>query len=182
MSRLDDELHPDVYVFVEDREARTLLREILASDQTAAGLLQRIEINPVGPAHVVEILGGLGAAGRLPYKSLAVLDGDYSNPNCYSLPGTEAPEKVVYGDLKRLGWPNIAQRFGIGAGVLITALEDAMLDTDHHRWNELVGNQINKGSGSVWEILASEWCKSCLNPADRVSLMGALTSIADAPR
>jgi hypothetical protein len=42
-----------------------------------------------------------------------------------------------------------------------------MLEPDHHRWNAKVGDQVLKSSTSVWEILASEWCKSCLNQDDR---------------
>lgn len=179
MSRLDDEVHPEAHVFVEDREAEILLREILASDQDTSKVLPRIEISPVGPANVVAMLGTLGKAGKLPYKSLAVVDGDHADPNCFRLPGTVAPERMVYADLKEKGWPNLAQRFGIGAGSLLTALEDAMLEPDHHRWNALVGDQIVKSSVSVWEVLANEWCKSCLDPQDRKSLAEALTAAAD---
>lgn len=180
MSRLDDEVHPEAHVFVEDREAETLLREMLASNEETAKLLQRIEINPVGPANVVTVLGSLGKAGKLPYKSLAVLDGDHDDPNCHRLPGVTAPERMVYLDLKAKGWPNLAQRFGIGAGTLLTALDDAMLEPNHHRWNAMVGDQIVKSSVSVWEVLANEWCKSCLNPQDRMSLADAVTTVADA--
>ena len=87
MSRLDDEVHPDVHIFVEDRESEILLREILASSANSAELLRRIEINPVGPSNVVALLGSLGRAGRLPYKSVAVIDGDNPDSNCLSLPG-----------------------------------------------------------------------------------------------
>lgn len=179
MSRLDDEVHPEAHVFVEDREAETLLREMLASNEETAKLLHRIEINPVGPANVVAMLGDLGKKGKLPYKSLAVVDGDHEDPNCHRLPGTVAPERMVYSDLKAKGWPNLAQRFGIGAGTLLTALEDAMLEPDHHRWNVKVGDQIVKSSVSVWEVLANEWCKSCLDPQDRKSLAEAVMAVAD---
>jgi hypothetical protein len=70
-------------------------------------------------------------------------------------------------------------RFGVGAGSLLTALEDAMLEPDHHRWNTKVGDQVLKSSTSVWEILANEWCKSCLNPGDRSSLAEEIEAIAD---
>jgi predicted ATPase len=180
MSRLDDEVHPEVHVFVEDREAETLLREILASNDETAKLLTRIAISAVGPANVVAMLGGLGKTGKLPYKSLAVVDGDHLDPNCHRLPGEVAPERMVYADLKSKAWPNLAQRFGVGAGTLLTALEDAMLEPDHHRWNACVGDQIIKSSVSVWETLANEWCKSCLDPQDRKILADAIIAVADA--
>lgn len=180
MSRLDDEVHPEAHVFVEDRDAEILLREILASSNESANLLNRIAINPVGPANVVAMLGGLGKSGKLPYKSIAVLDGDHADPNCLTLPGTVAPERLVYSDLKAKGWPNLPQRFGIGAGTLFTALDDAMLEPDHHRWNAKVGDQILKSSVSVWEVLANEWCKSCLDPEAQKAISQAIGTVADA--
>jgi hypothetical protein len=73
----------------------------------------------------------------------------------------------------------LPNRFGVGAGTLLTALEDAMLEPDHHRWNAKVGDQVLKSSTSVWEILATEWCKSCLNPEDRKSLAEELEAVAN---
>ena len=180
MSRLDDEVHPEAHVFVEDREAETLLREIFASNEGTAKLLQRIQISSVGPANVVAMLGSLGKAGKLPYRSLAIVDGDHVDPNCFRLPGNVAPERMIYGDLKSKGWPNLAERFGIGAGTLLTVLEDAMLEPDHHKWNAKVGDQIVKSSVSVWEVLASEWCRSCLDSDGRKSLADAVTDIVNA--
>jgi predicted ATPase len=180
MSRLDDEVHPEAHVFVEDRDAEILLREILASSEESAKLLNRIAISPVGPANVVTMLGALGKTGKLPYRSVAVLDGDHADANCLVLPGTVAPERLVYSELKAKGWPNLPQRFGIGAGSLFTALDDAMLEPDHHRWNAKVGDQILKSSVSVWEVLANEWCKSCLDAEDRKSLAQAIAAVADA--
>jgi predicted ATPase len=180
MSRLDDEVHPEAHVFVEDREAETLLREILASSEDTAKLLQRIAINPVGPANVVAMLGALGNAGKLPYKSVAIVDGDHVDENCLCLPGTIAPERTVYADLKASGWPNLSQRFGVGAGTLLTALEDAMLEPNHHRWNAKVGDQILRSSASVWEVLANEWCRSCLDPDVRKQLAESISAVADA--
>lgn len=175
MSRLDDEVHPEAYVFVEDRDAEVLLREILASSEQTAPLLQRIAINPVGPANVVAVLGNLGKSGKLPYNSIAILDGDHQDVNCQSLPGTLAPERVIYEGLKEKGWPNLTQRFGVGAGTLYTALEDAMLEPDHHKWNAKVGDQILKSSIGVWEVLANEWCRACLDPDARSQLAQEIT-------
>ena len=179
MSRLDDEIHPEVHLFVEDREAEVLLREILASSEETGKLLQRIAISPVGASNVVAMLGALGKAGKLPYRSIAIQDGDYSDPNCLTLPGSLAPERMVYADLKNMDWPNLSQRFGIGAGTLLTALEDAMREPDHHKWNAKVGDQILKSSASVWEILANEWCRSCINPDDRSALAESISAAAN---
>ena len=83
-------------------------------------------------------------------------------------------------DLKAKHWPNLSQRFGIGAGTLLTALDDSMLDPDHHKWNARVGDQILKSSTSVWEVLANEWCRSCLDSEARRSLSETIAATADA--
>jgi predicted ATPase len=167
MSRLDDEVHPDAHVFVEDRNAEIWLREILASSPETSELLRRIQINPVGPANVVGMLGTLGSSGKLPYRSVAIVDGDHDFPDCAKLPGELAPERIVFQGLRARQWANLPERFGIGAGALLTVLDDVVLEPDHHKWTELVGDQVVKSSISVWEILCTEWCKSILDSAAR---------------
>lgn len=174
MSRLDDEVHPDAHIFVEDRNAQIWLREILASSTETSELLSRVEINPVGPANVVGMLGALGKAGKLPYKSLAITDGDHPHPDCQKLPGDLAPERIVFNALKASNWANLPERFGIGAGALFTALDDALLEPDHHKWPTLVGDQVTKSATSVWEILCTEWGKSCLDNEDRAKIASAI--------
>jgi predicted ATPase len=177
MTRIDETVHPEVYVFVEDREAAILLREVLASDQETAELLSRVAIIPVGPVNVVQLLGILGDESRLPYRSIAVVDGGETvSRGCIALPGDGAPERVVYESLKDRQWQNIPARFGIGAGVLLQALEDAMLEPDHHRWNEMVGNVTHKSATSVWEILANEWSRQVITQANRTTIATAIQS------
>jgi len=168
MSRIDESPHPESFVFVEDREAATFLREILASDPTTSEILPRLSISPVGPVNVIQMMGLLASQNKLPYHSIAFIDSDYpESPGCIKLPGNAAPEKVVYQDLKNNNWAGLPDRFGIGAGILFTVLEDAMRDPDHHKWNTLVGNQVIKSSSSVWETLVTHWARTCLLPTDR---------------
>jgi predicted ATPase len=174
MSRLDDEIHPDAHVFVEDRNSEIWLREILASSPKTSEILRRIAINPVGPANVVGMLGSLGKAGKLPYKSLAIIDGDQKHDDCQRLPGELAPERVVFGGLKAVNWANLSDRFGIGAGSLFTVLDDALWEPDHHKWPTLVGDQVSKSAISVWEVLCTEWSKTCLDDNDRQRLADAI--------
>jgi len=179
MSHLDDDVHPELYVFVEDREAAVLLREILASSPMGSGLLRRINISAVGAANVVSMLGNLAHGNKLPYRSIAVVDGDHVAPNTIRLPGNLAPERQIYTDLKAKNWPNLTQRFGIGAGTLHTALDDALLEPDHHKWNARVGDVVIKSSASVWEQLATEWCRSCLMAEDRDVIVQNLSDSLD---
>lgn len=168
LSRLDDAVHPELNIFVEDRQAEILVREILAGSPAGQEILPRLEILPVGPANVVQMMGQLSAENKLPYKSVAIVDADEdATGGCLKLPGAAAPERVVFGDLRAKAWPSLHERFGVGAGNLMAYLEDAMLEPDHHLWPEKVGDRILKSKTSVWETLASEWVKSCLSVADR---------------
>jgi hypothetical protein len=54
-----------------------------------------------------------------------------------------------------------------------------MLEPDHHKWNAKVGDQILKSSASVWEVLANEWCKSCLDPIARKAIGDAIAITAN---
>ena len=49
--------------------------------------------------------------------------------------------------------------------MLLTHLDDAVLEPDHHKWTSMVGDRVVKSKMSVWEILAQQWVKSCLDPA-----------------
>ena len=180
MTRIDDLVHPEIYVFVEDKEASILLREILASSEDTSTYLSRLEITPVGPVNVVKLLGKIAQEGRLPYRSLAIVDGgEEVDIGCMALPGALPPERVVYEGLRGANWPNIPERFGIGPGVLFQALEDAMLDPDHHNWNLLVGNATRKSAQSVWEILACEWARSVMTSADRAAIADGILAALD---
>jgi predicted ATPase len=168
LSKLDDVVHPEAFIFVEDRTAEVWLREIIVRHPEASSILNRVRISSVGPANVVQMMGQLAASKRLPYKALGVVDGDTAeSPGCTRLPGANAPEKVLFSELKEKNWGKLHERFGIGAGDLHTHLGDAILDPDFHRWPSLVGDRILKSSVSVWEIMAAEWCRECLKTDDR---------------
>lgn len=178
LTRLDDMVHPEAYVYVEDRTAEIWLREILAQDSAGALLLSRVRIAPVGPANVVRMMGELAAGRKLPHRAIAVVDGDADPaPGCIRLPGKHAPEKVVFGDLKNRSWAALHERFGIGAGDLHTYLDDAILTPDFHRWPALVGDRIVKSSVSVWETVATEWCRVCLSVDDKRHLVDSIEAL-----
>lgn len=172
MSALDDEVHPELDIYVEDLQASVWLREILAAKSESAPLMQRVAIHPVGAANVVKIMGSLAADKKLPHRGLGMVDGDHRDAISSYLPGVVAPERYVYAELRDKDWASLPERFGVGAGTLFTALEDAMREPDHHRWNALVGDKIRKGAHSVWEILVDEWCKTCLTDVEHARIVG----------
>lgn len=175
LTKLDDIVHPEAFVFVEDRFGEVMVREIIAKHPEGADLLSRIRISPVGPANVVKVMGRLASEGKLPTKGLAILDGDQeASQGCHRLPGNDAPERVVFTGLRERNWGRLHERFGIGAGDLHTYLEDAVLNPDFHRWPSLVGDRILKSATSVWETVVTEWCRECLLDVDRDGLVGAI--------
>lgn len=182
MSRLDDRVHPELLVFVEDRSAEVMLREIVASHVDGAEILRRLNIVAAGPANVVQVLGQLAHQERLPYKSMAFVDGDTEPPEgTIQLPGDNPPEVVVYGEMRERNWPNLPERFGIGAGDLFNYLEEAMREPDWHTWNSLVGDQVRRSGWSVWETLANEWAKTCLSIEERNRIVEAICHELDQP-
>jgi predicted ATPase len=178
LTRIDEFVHPEAYVFVEDRTAETLVREIIARHVRGASVLSRIRISSVGPANVVRIMGELAANRKLPQPGLGVLDGDQAvSAGCILLPGGDAPERVVFQGLRAKAWARLHERFGIGAGDLHTYLDDAILDPNFHRWPTLVGDRIVKSTVSVWEILVTEWCKECLAEPDRDQFVASVEGL-----
>jgi len=160
LSRIDDEVHHELIVFVEDREAVAMLREMIAADSRGSEIIGRVHIEAVGPSNVVALLDDLGKKGKLPYKkTLAIRDGDKREPGQVALPGAEAPEKVVMQDLKTQNWSGLETRIGIGAGRLYGILDDVLLSPEHHDWTTKIGDQILKSGAGVWEVLVNQWCK-----------------------
>ena len=73
MGEIDEDLHPDLHVYVEDREAKVLLLEILKRDEH---VFSRVEVKEVGDAEIVKTLGRLCRNNKLPTRGIAILDGD----------------------------------------------------------------------------------------------------------
>jgi energy-coupling factor transporter ATP-binding protein EcfA2 len=182
MSKIDEETHPELSLFVEDRPSQVLVREILASATSGSDVLPRVQICPVGSCNIVATLGKLASTGKLPYPGLGVVDADQQpTDGCIALPGHAAPERVVFGNLHEQNWPNLPQRFGIGAGALFQYLEDAMLEPDHHQWTALVGDNVRMSATRVWDILATEWCRSCLPSEERDAFVQAVIEVLNRP-
>lgn len=175
LTKLDEIVHPEAFVYVEDRSAEIWVREIIARHSEGPAIMSRIKISPVGPANVVAMMGKLAHDMKLPHPGLAVLDGDQpSSAGCVTLPGNDAPERVVFLGLKEHNWAMLHERFGIGAGSLHTYLDDVLLNPHFHKWPSLVGDRILKSATSVWETMATEWCRVCLTEADRDVVVGAI--------
>lgn len=175
LTKLDEIVHPEAFVYVEDRSAEVWLREIIARHPEGPTIMSRIKVSPVGPSNVVAMMGRLASEGKLPQPGVGVLDGDQpESQGCARLPGDDAPERVVFLGLRDNNWAGLHERFGIGAGTLHTYLEDALLNPDFHKWPSLVGDRILKSATSVWETMATEWCRVCLTEEAKDMVVDAI--------
>lgn len=179
LSHIDDIEHPEIYIHVEDEEAITLLWSIIKTKSSLYDVyLKKLYPNVVGSYSVVNTLNDLAVQKKLPYKSISIVDGDMRTtcPNCLSLPGDIAPERMVFEQLKEKNWNRLDERFGVGAGYLFKYLDDAMLIQDHHEWTADVGNKIKQSKDVVWKVMVDEWCKQCLADEDANQFIQALHS------
>lgn len=99
-----------------------------------------------------------------------------------NLPGQDAPEIVVYKQLKeqKSEWGNLPERFGVGAGTLLADLDDIITDPDHHKWNRKLGDKVRKSHiSSVWEIMAREWVKEFLTQEEKEIIYKSIIEILD---
>ncbi|MDR1649992.1 MAG: AAA family ATPase [Synergistaceae bacterium] len=173
MGVIDELRHPDLYIYVEDKESAALVREIIDGGEE---LLGRIEIRHVGSADVVKTLGRLCRQDRLPTSGIAIIDGDVGRDtdDYLALPTDKAPERFVFEDLKGMDWKNLDERFGMGAGNLFSIFDDALTNPDPHKISEYIGNRLHKSKDYVWNIFVEEWCKQCLKPEDKNRIITAV--------
>lgn len=165
LATIDEKEHPELYVYIEDEEAYELFWAILKFDKDRYGeYSKKILTQPVGSYSIVKMFYELEKTHELPYKSIAIVDGDKREEvkGCLAFPTDMAPEKAVFGGLKDKDWNNLDDRFGVGAGILFKVLDETVLIPDHHEWTTYVGDAIKKSKSYVWSVMVDEWCKQCL--------------------
>ncbi|MBA2850840.1 putative ATPase [Methanococcus maripaludis] len=165
LSSMDELDHPDLYIFVEDHEAKKLITQIIKLEEGCEEILRRVKIMPLGSYTTLKTINELLTANKLPHKGIAIVDGDKSQEcaNCLHIHGNLPPEIMIMQDLQKENWKDLEGRFGIGAGSLYKILNDAMILPDHHKWTEYIGDNIKESKDYVWRILVEEWCKQCLS-------------------
>lgn len=173
MTQMDDENHPECDVYVEDEAAKIWLNEILSAE--APGIFPRVSIVPFGSSQVGLALGMMVSQKRFPRATCVFLDGDSSTaPGCHLLPGGDAPEQVVFNDLKKIGWANVSQRIARGHAAVHDACNRAMTVSDHHLWVRAAANELRCGGEPLWQALCAEWVTGCLAAPDTASITAAI--------
>lgn len=165
MTKMDDELHPECDLYVEDKAAKVMLDEILAFH--ASKLFVRCVTIPYGASSVGHALGQMVQHKSFPRPTLVYLDGDSAEaPGCILLPGGDAPEQVVFKTLKERKWGNVWMRITRDVSWVADACSSAMTLSDHHEWVRRAANQLMQSGETLWQALCAEWAKEVLTPEE----------------
>lgn len=163
MTKMDDDAHPECDIFVEDDRAKIMLSEILA--QHAKETFVRCQIVPFGAANVGLALGTMVSQRRFPRPTCVFLDGDNeAAPGCSVLPGNDAPEIVVFRDLRAKKWGHLWTRLVRDVASVTDACSRAMTLPDHHDWVNDAAKTLFCGGDVLWQAMCAEWAKD-LDPA-----------------
>lgn len=156
LSKMDDELHTELDIYVEDERARIMVQEIIQAKSREH--LLRIDVLPYGSASVGKSLGVMRAQGRFKNRTIVVLDGDQDPAQgCLLLPGDDAPEIVVFEALSKIGWPDVAIRIERSHSELVDAAAIAMTMDDHHDWVRYVADRIVIGGNELWRAMCRSY-------------------------
>ncbi|MDA8232755.1 MAG: AAA family ATPase [Magnetospirillum sp.] len=158
LTKMDDDVHPECDLYVEDQAAKVMLAEILAFH--GKELFTRCAIIPFGTVTVGYALGQMSANGRFPRPSRVFIDGDSAEgEGCVLLPGGDAPEQVVFKSLKSKRWGNLWTRIQRDLSLVDDACTRAMTLSDHHDWVGFAASQLMCGGDTLWQAMCAEWAK-----------------------
>ncbi len=159
MSRMDDVGHFECDLYVEDKRGVILLTELLAHH--SHDLLSRCRMIDYGAASVGKALGQMAERQKFPRPSCVFVDGDQgSMPGCISLPGDDAPERVIFSALKAGDWMHLADRIRREYSLVADECSQSMLLADHHDWVVHAASRLHLGGDILWQVMCSEWAAS----------------------
>jgi hypothetical protein len=162
---MDDVAHYECDLYVEDDRAQAVLIEILAAHNR--DIVQRCQLIPFGAATVGQALGQMVAGKRFTRPSCVFLDGDRGPAvGCILLPGDDAPERVVFDELRERAWSKVHERTGRSYADVADACNKAMALADHHEWVRFAASQLVLSGDTLWQAMCAEWATECLPPED----------------
>ncbi|HUO81976.1 MAG TPA: AAA family ATPase [Gammaproteobacteria bacterium] len=162
MTKMDDQVHPECDLYVEDNAAKVFLGEILAVH--GKNIFIRCSIVPFGASTVGLALGQMVEANRFTRPTLVFLDGDSDvAPGCILLPGEDAPEQVVFEALRGANWLDLWVRVNRDSSVVADACGGAMTLVDHHEWVNVAANHLRCSGATLWQSMCAEWAMKCLS-------------------
>ncbi|WP_210246510.1 AAA family ATPase [Methylobacterium sp. WL12] len=176
MTDMDDETYPDCELYVEDERALTMLSEIIATH--GPEYARRSKIVPSGAANLGRALGEMVAAKRFSRPTWVFIDGDNAPARgCTLLPGDDAPERVVFNDLKSKEWGVLHQRIGRDYSRVADACQTAMTLSDHHQWVNSAGSSLLVPGSHLWQSMCSVWAADCLDQDEAKKIIQPIEDI-----
>jgi predicted ATPase len=173
MTKMDDDLHPECDLYVEDEAAKAMLEELLVAK--GKDLFARCAAVPFGAANVGYALGQMVAGKRFRRPTVVFLDGDSApGAGCVLLPGGDSPERVIFNVLRAKAWGDVWSRIGRDTSAVDDALISAMTLPDHHDWIRYAANQLRCSGTTLWQAMCAEWAKH-LSARDYEPILNAIT-------
>jgi AAA domain, putative AbiEii toxin, Type IV TA system len=165
MTQMDEEIHPECDLYVEDERSKLLLQEIMV--KFSSDLIRRVQLLPFGTASVGQALGQMVNAGRFPRPTVVFLDGDQPpSDGCLLLPGGDAPERVVFEALKKRQWTLLDSVTSREFSEISTACDRAMTSGDHHEWVSSAADKVILSGDTLWQAMCAEWASNCLSDTE----------------
>lgn len=181
MTTMDEDRHPEIDVFVEDHRSAGMLREIIV--KADHDLIPRVQLIPFGAANVGMALGLMTSQQRFPRPTAVFLDGDQTpSVGCHLLPGNDAPEIVVFTELKKLNWHGLAPRLGRTESNVIDTCNQAMTRTDHKEWVQAAADRLAIGTDVLWQSMCAEWARAGLTDSQAQEIADLIgLALTDSP-
>lgn len=180
MTKMDEDVHPEADLYVEDTEARILLQEVLADIQR--DLLPRVEITPYGAASVGRALGQMVNSNRFTRPTAVFLDGDQDPAlGCNLLFGQDAPERVIFEELSQQNWPGVADRLNRSHADLVDQAQQAMTLPDHHEWVRSVADALVVGGSDLWRAMCMSYVSSFLSQPEKERVRNVVLDVLGNP-
>lgn len=179
LSNLDDILHPELIIAVEDKEAGSLVSQLIR--ELAPDLVQRVEIIHVGAANLVRSLGELARNGRLPVNLIAIMDADQPDSEfALKLPGRHSPEKQVIQDIKESSLTKLQGLLGGDIGTIQSEFDELIRIQDYSSWLPRLSQRFKISEDTLWGALVSVWVKDRIATAQNQENLAIVTKIREA--
>lgn len=169
MTKMDDEVYPECDLYVEDKRAKIMLEELLAFH--GKDVFPRCSAIPFGTASVGHALGHMVTNKRFRRPTRVFLDGDNAEaPGCILLPGSDAPERVVFNSLQENNWRDVWTRIQRDISEVADSCKSAMTLQDHHEWVTHAASRLICSGDTLWQAMCAEWAKHLpKHEADKVT-------------
>jgi predicted ATPase len=158
LSLMDDMDHSELTLYAEDERAAHMVDRLISVHKP--DIRRRVSIVAVGPASTIAVLGHIASEGKFNRPAIGILDADQNeSAGCLVLPGSDAPERVIFNSFNDDQWEKVALRLGVRPGDMLDSVEDAKLLDDCHTWPQRTAENLGpriRGS-RVWEDCVSVW-------------------------